>query len=125
MGLRITPLLGWGVVIYSVMFLLASALATYGAAEGVIPSVLSIMALVAVCVAAGSSLQARSWLDVIPYSASWAFVSALLDGVMAFPFSGWQAYADWSVWLGYALVAAVPLIAPLLRRGAIGAHSAL
>src|SRR3989344_5835362 len=104
MGLRIGALLGWGIVIYAIMFLLASVFATYGFVEGITPRILSLVVLIATSVIAGRALKAHTWSDILPYSLSWGIVVAIIDGIMLLPFGGWQIYANWSVWFGYALV---------------------
>ncbi|MBI4080068.1 hypothetical protein HY414_02500 [Candidatus Kaiserbacteria bacterium] len=111
MRLHIEQLLGWGIVIYAVMYLLSTVLATYGFFEGVMPRVVSLAVLVGTAVIAGSSLRVHTWRDILPYSISWGMIVAVIDGVMLFPFAGWQIYANWSVWFGYALVALAPLLA--------------
>ena len=111
MGLRIGALLGWGIAIYAVMYLLATAFATYGFFEGIAPRLFTLATLVGVAIIAGHSLKAHTWSDILPYSISWAIIVAIIDGIMLFPFAGWQVYANWSVWFGYALVMLAPLLA--------------
>lgn len=103
--------MGWGIVIYAVMYLLATALATYGFFEGTAPRLISLVTLVGTAVIAGRSLKAHTWSDILPYSLSWGVTVAVIDGIMLFPFGGWQIYANWSVWFGYTLVALAPLLA--------------
>lgn len=105
-------LLGWGIVIYSVMYLAWSGFILYGFVEGILPRVLGLAVLVVVATIAGRSLRAHGWHDVLPYSIAWAVAIALLDAVFSVPYSGWQLYADWNVWVGYILVCVVPLLAP-------------
>ncbi|MBI2610378.1 hypothetical protein HYW60_00365 [Candidatus Kaiserbacteria bacterium] len=110
MGLRVVPLLGWGIAIYAVMFLLASIFATYNF-QGVTMRLVSLAVLLTTGIIAGHSLPVHSWRDILPYSLSWAIIAAVIDGVMLLPLTGWQVYANWSVWLGYALVVIAPLLA--------------
>ena len=117
MRFRIGALLGWGVVIYAVMFLVWSAFLTYGFVEGIAPRVISFCALITVSVIAGRSLRANSWHDILPYSFSWGVTMAVLDVLMSVPFAGWVIFFDWSVWLGYAVVALAPLLALYSRFG--------
>src|SRR3989338_1984514 len=74
MRFRIGALLGWGVVIYAVMFLLWSAFVTYGFVEGMAPRILGLVILVALAITAGRSLKANSWHDIIPYSICWGLI---------------------------------------------------
>jgi hypothetical protein len=111
MGIRIAALLGWGVVIYAVMFLLWSIFITYGFANGLLPRVAGTIVLIAIGVIAGRSLRAHSWRDILPYSLAWAVMMGIFDVVMSVPFAGWQVFMDWTVWAGYALVVLSPLFA--------------
>jgi len=111
-------LLGWGIVIYAVMFLLWSLFLTYGFVEGVLPRVVGLFALVVTTFVAGRSLRASSWQDILPYSLAWGVTMAILDAIVNVPYAGWQIFADWSIWLGYAVVVVGPMLArhPLFRR---------
>ncbi|OGG57389.1 hypothetical protein A2853_02630 [Candidatus Kaiserbacteria bacterium RIFCSPHIGHO2_01_FULL_55_17] len=111
MRLRVGPLLGWGIVIYAVMFLVWSAFVTYGFVGGFLPRSLGLLVLLATGVIAGRSLKAHAWADVLPYSLAWGVLMGVLDAIMSVPVAGWQLYADWNVWIGYALVVLAPLLA--------------
>jgi hypothetical protein len=111
--------LGWGIVIYAIVYLAWSALVLYGFVYGFFPRVISLVVLAIVATIAGRSLRFHTWKDILPYSITWAIVVGLLDAVFTVPYAGWQLYADWNIWVGYVLVAAVPLIAPY-TRGKIG-----
>ena len=109
-------LLGWGIVIYAVMSLLWSGLVIYGMADSLLSLVIRLCALIFIASIAGRSLRAHSWQDVLPYSVFWAGTMAVLDAVYTVPFSGWSMYTDWRLWVGYALVAIIPLLAPYRHR---------
>ena len=117
MGFRLGALLGWGIVIYAVMFLLWSAFITYGFVGGFAPRVLALIVLVATTIVAGRSLHVHSWHDILPYSLSWGIMMAVFDGLMSVPLTGWQVFADWNVWFGYAVVVVGPLLALYPRFG--------
>ncbi|MBI5457273.1 hypothetical protein HY971_00920 [Candidatus Kaiserbacteria bacterium] len=109
------PLIGWGIVIYAVMSLAWSGLVIYGLAGGLSSLIFRLSILILVTTIAGRSLRLHSWIDVLPYSLFWALSMGVLDAVYAVPFSGWVLYADWSLWVGYGLVAIVPLFTPLMH----------
>lgn len=114
-GMRYGKLLGWGIVIYAVMFLLWTGFVTYGFVEGIVPRILGLAFLIGLALIAGSSLRFHSWHDILPYSLTWAIMMALFDGIFSVPYAGWQLYFDWNVWFGYAVVAVAPLFAPYFR----------
>ena len=101
--------LGWGLVIYAVMYLLWSGLVIYGLSFGVSSLVLRVVALAVLVTIAARSLHLTERMDVVPHSVTWAVVAVILDAIFLVPFSGWSLYAEWSVWAGYALVAIIPL----------------
>ena len=111
MNVRVGGLLGWGIVIYAVMFLLWSAFQIYGFIEGIIPRIVGFLVLVVLALIAGHSLRANSWTEILPYSFSWAVIMIIFDAVMSVPIAGWGMYADWNVWFGYAVVCVAPLLA--------------
>lgn len=102
--------IGWGVVIYALMYLLWSGLVIYGLAAGILSLVVRIGALATITTLAARSLHMPNWRDLLPYALSWAVCAVLLDALFLVPFSGWALYSTWSVWVGYALVAILPVI---------------
>lgn len=108
-------LLGWGIVIYAVMFLVWSGFVTYGFIEGFAPRVTSLLILIGITTYAGLSLRFHRWPDILPYSLSWALLMAVMDWIFSVPYTGWQVYLDWNIWFGYAVVAITPLFAPHFR----------
>jgi hypothetical protein len=112
--------LGWGISIYAIMYLLWSGLSIYGYAEGVPSLIVRLLALAFITILAARSLRMMHWHDVVPYSLGWAAVAIVLDAIFLVPFFGWSLYLSWSVWLGYALVALIPLASyvRLFRRRA-------
>ncbi len=110
-----SKLLGWGVVIYAVMYLLVAALSIYQAGPMLV-RLLAAATLIVLASIAGHSIRRRSAWDILPFALVWTLEVAALDAVMSVPFSGWQLYLDWNVWVGYSLVFVVPLISVSLSR---------
>lgn len=106
---------GWGVVIYAVMYLAWSGLVIYGLSLGILSLIVRLAVLVVIITIAGRSLRVDNWKDLVPYTFVWAVIAALLDGLFLVPFSGWALYSSWSVWVGYALVVVIPLFTSLRR----------
>lgn len=113
--MRLGKLLGWGVVIYALMFLLWSIFVAYGFSMGFAPRALGLIFLIGICLIAGRSVRMHSWKDVLPYSIGWVVVIAMLDALLSVPFTGWQIFLDWNIWVGYGIVLLVPLTAPLIH----------
>lgn len=106
--------LAWGVALYALMYLLWSGFILYGF-TGTASRVVGLLALIVLAFIAGRSLRLSSWKDILPYSLAWVAVIAIMDAIFSVPYTGWQVYTDWNLWVGYALVALVPLTAPLTR----------
>lgn len=111
---------GWGVVIYALMYLLWSGLAIYGFAAGYPSLIARILVLACVTALAARSLRMPTWKDLVPYTVSWAAVAIILDAVFLVPFSGFALYTSLNVWVGYILVATLPLLTSIswIRRQA-------
>ena len=109
-------LLGWGIVIYAFMYLVWIGMALHGFAQGTVPRVFTLCVLIATATIAGRSLRLSTWKDILPYSVVWTVIVMLLDGIFTVPYAGWLVYFDWNLWVGYVLVALIPLFAPLTRR---------
>lgn len=116
--MRYLSLFGWGFLIYAAMYFLFSILGRYDLMGGDASVVAGLFMCVVLSLAAGLSLRARSVFDVLPYSISWAFVMAAMDGFLSVPVFGLGAMLDWHLWIGYSIVALVPLAAPLLQHAA-------
>ncbi|MFZ2887130.1 MAG: hypothetical protein WA021_04900 [Minisyncoccia bacterium] len=101
---------GWGIVVYAIMYLIWSGLVIYGLSLGILSLVFRIGTLALVTTFAARSLHLATRMDVLPYSISWAVAAIILDAIFLVPFSGWTLYAEWSVWAGYALVAIIPVL---------------
>jgi hypothetical protein len=108
--MRYGALISWGVVMYAIMFLLWSGFLMYGFVEGVAPRLTGLVVLIVLALTAGRSL------NILPYSLTWVVVVAILDIILTVPFTGWGLFSDWNIWVGYALIACVPLLSPLLKR---------
>lgn len=108
--------IGWGIVIYAVVFLASAGMTLYGWTSGVAPYLVELLVLAAVCVWAGSELKFRSWKDILPYSIGWAIIAVALDALYAVPLQGWDWFGQWTTWASYLLVALLPLLASFLKR---------
>lgn len=111
--MRYGALLGWGIVVYAVSELVSSGLVTYGLTATFLEQIISFATLVIVSLIAGHALRMYSWKDILPYSLGWACIMIALDAVLYVPIAGWGLYSNGGIWFGYALVAIVPLFAPV------------
>lgn len=115
--MKLGALLGWGIAIYSVMFTLWSLLALYGFGASALSRGLLLAALLCLALAAGRSLRMKRAADLFPYSIAWTIAVIALDGLFSYPISGLAVYANWSVWIGYAIVLFAPVAQVWLPAG--------
>jgi hypothetical protein len=108
--------IGWGIVIYAVVFLVWTGTGIYGFTQGVEPYIAELLALIIVCLWAGSELKFRTWKDIFPYSFGWAVIAVALDALYVVPLQGWGWYEQWATWISYALIALLPLLSVYLRK---------
>jgi len=110
--MKYSALLTWGIIMYAIMFLLWSGFTLYGFSDGALPRIIGLLVLVSIAIYAGRSLRFSAWRDILPYSIAWTIAVILLDVIFSVPFTGWGLFADWNVWVGYALIVFIPLFAP-------------
>ncbi len=113
--MRYGALIGWGIVIYAVMMLSWLGLSIYGMAGSYLALTALLVILILVTTIAGRSMRLDLWPDILPYSLGWALIAVLLDIVYNVPFFGWGIFSSWSLWVAYALIVVVPLVAPKTR----------
>jgi hypothetical protein len=99
-----------GIAIYAVMYLVWSGLVIYGLSAGYASLALRLAVLFGLTSIAAQSLHYSRWNDLLPHTIGWAVVAIVLDAIFLVPFSGWELYSSWSVWVGYMLIVLFPLI---------------
>lgn len=114
--------IGWGIIIYAVMYLVWSGLVIYGLSLGYLSLFIRLATLVVLTSIAARSLRLADWKDVVPYSIVWAVVGIIFDALYLVPFSGWGLYASLSVWIGYALIVAFPILSLFWRNRSANAR---
>jgi hypothetical protein len=108
--MRFDRIIGWGVVVYAIMFLLWSGFVQYGFLEGVTPHIIAMAVLIGTLTLITRVLRPPSVEVILPYAVGWVLVSVFLDVVFSLPYAGWELFADWSVLIGYALIFIVPIV---------------
>ena len=106
-------LIGWGVGVYAVMFLLWSAFVAYGFVDGYLPQIIGLVVLIGLMYKAGKSIPGGTWQSALPYSVSWVVIIGVLDIILSVPFAGWEIFTDWNLWVSYGLIFAIPLLAAI------------
>lgn len=111
---RVLAAIGWGVLIYAVMYLAWSGLVIYGLSAGIGSLVARMILLVVVTAMAARYMRLFTLHDIVPIALGWALIAAIADSIFLTPFTGWALYSLWSVWAGYALIVAAPTVATIV-----------
>lgn len=108
--MHVRALLGWGIVIYAVLYLVWAGLVIHGLSGSFIARIIVLATLIAVAGIATRALRLSTERDIAPYAIGWVFVAAALDAVFVVPTEGWGIYSNWNLWVGYILLFCVPFI---------------
>ena len=114
--MHVRELIGWGIVIYAVAYLLAGIEQIYGLSGTTLGLVLTFLNLGIVAGVAGNSIRHSNWHDLLPYVFSWLCIVATLDSLLATPLTGWSFFLEPSIWIGYGIIAVVPITVVYLRN---------
>jgi len=103
-------LFGFGVMIWAVAYLIATAFVAYGAMDALWAKTVLILVVAVVVFLAGKNLKSASVMNALKYSASWVVIGLILDMILTVPFTGWEIFSTWDLWVSYALVLLLPLL---------------
>ena len=103
-------LFGFGILIWAVAFLVATAFVAYEAADTLWAKAIVILAVAVIAFFAGKTLKSVSAMDALKYSTSWVAIGLILDMIVTVRFTGWEVFSAWDLWVGYALVFILPLL---------------
>jgi len=104
-------LIGFGVMIWAVAFLVMAGLIAYQLGNSIIAAVITWIAVAVAAYLCGRNLALNSKAQMLKYSVSWVIIGLILDALFTVPFTGWTIFQSWEVWIGYVLVIAAPLLA--------------
>jgi hypothetical protein len=104
-------LIGFGILLWIIAFAIASVFVGAKAIDSIaakisVPLVVGIAAFFA-----GKNLKLKSIPETLKYSVAWIVIGILLDMAVTVPFTGWEIFAEWNVWLGYFFVLTAPILA--------------
>lgn len=113
--MRYAAVLGWGLVVYALLYALWSVFVLYGFVDTLAAHVAAwaVLAGVLVAVTRYSRVNVRRALI---YALGWAAIVIGGDILLSVPLAGWQIFAEWTQWVTYGLIVVVPLMYALLYR---------
>ena len=103
-------LFGFGVLIWAVAYLVATAFVAYKMGESLLAQIVITLAVIAASCFCGWALELNSVKEILKYSASWLVIAFVLDLILTVPFTGWRIFYSWELWAGYLAILLVPLL---------------
>jgi hypothetical protein len=107
--------IGRGVVIWVVMFAIASALAGYNAMNSSWSQVILILASAILAFLFSGFVRPKDVLQGFEYGFTWVVVGVILDLLITLRFSP-NVMLSWQYWLGYALVLVIPILRSVIKK---------
>ncbi len=101
---------GYGMLLYAVMYLAWALLAAYGVGGSAGARYALFAVLVLSTAFAARSLGHETLRDIVPHALAWVATIALFDALFAIPSGNWAIFTDPNLWVGYALVLGTPLV---------------
>ena len=102
--------LGYGALIWVVVYLLVMLLYAYHAYGALWSRAITIIAAAAIAGWAGRKVGEFSIGPMFGVALGWVVVGLVLDLIFTIPYSGFGLYAMWDYWAGYCAVLIAPLI---------------
>lgn len=101
---------GYGIIIWAVAFIVASIFIAFET-SAVIMNTVTALAVVLTAFLLAKTVSLASRKAMLKYSFCWVIVVFILDALVTSQFTAWDFLSSWYVWLAYALILFVPLLA--------------
>lgn len=103
-------LIGFGILIWVTAFVTASLFVAFNKIDSIAAKIIVPLAVGTAVFFVSKNLNLNSTKSAFKYSAAWIIIGLLLDVVITVPFTGWEIFTKWNVWLGYFLILIVPVL---------------
>ncbi|MFC1789665.1 hypothetical protein ACFLYY_01665 [Patescibacteria group bacterium] len=100
---NIVKLIGYGVAIWVVAFMVATIFVVMNMEAGAIASVVTSAVVIITAFLFARSLNIPSVKGLLKYAISWLIVGLVLDATVTVYFTGWEFFQGWGMWLSYGL----------------------
>ncbi len=101
----------YGAIIWGVAFIVASVFVGYKVISPLIMHGITTLAVAIVTFKLAKNLNIDNRKEMLKYSICWVIVGLILDAVITTRFTGWRFFYAKYIWIGYALILLVPLLA--------------
>jgi len=103
-------LIGYGVLIWVIVFAVVSAFIAFGvSSDNLFVNLVSLIAIIIAAWFLARNLKVKSQKEMVKYSLVWLAITVILDLAISIQFTGLELMAKWHVLLGYLLILIVPL----------------
>lgn len=107
--MSLKKLVGYGVLIWVVVYLVATAFFAYKMLGAWWANALLVVLAAVMAGWAGTRISQPSRVAMLRYSVGWVVIAAVLDALLSVPFTGWTLFMMWSVWAAYAAILLIPV----------------
>ena len=114
--MNLIKFLGFGVLIWDVVFITDSVLKTFEILPSLIMQTIFIIVAI-ITFLLSENLEIYSEKKIFKYGIAWAAVMIFLDAMVATCCLGWEAFSQYNVWINYAIVVFMPILAVRIGRG--------
>ncbi len=112
--MNLLKFLGFGVLIWDVIFITDSVLNTLKISSTLIMQIVFMVAII-ITYLLTENLDLDSVSGAIKYGFAWAIVMMLLDAAVAACYLGWESFSQFDTWINYVLVVLVPIFTIKLK----------
>ena len=113
--MNILKFLGFGVLIWDVVFITDAVLKTFE----ILPSLIMQTTFIVITIITfllSENLNIHSEKKIFKYGIAWAVVMILLDITIATCCLGWESFFQYNTWINYAIVAFMPIFTVRINK---------
>lgn len=113
--MNLLKFLGFGVLIWDIVFITDAVLKTFGILPSLIMQTVFIIIVITTFLLT-ENLEINTVKKVFKYGIAWALVMIILDAVVAACCLGWDSFSQYDTWINYGLVAFTPIFTIRLKE---------
>lgn len=113
--MNLLKFLGFGVLIWDVVFITDAVLKTFAILPSLIMQTIFIIITI-VTFLLSENLNIHSEKKIFKYGIAWAGVMILLDIMVATCCLGWESFSQYNTWINYAIVVFVPVFTARINK---------
>ena len=116
--MNLLKFLGFGVLIWDVVFITDAVLKTFEIFPSLITQIVFIVITI-ITFLLSENLEINSEKDIFKYGVAWAMVMIFLDVTVASCCMGWRSFYLYNTWINYAIVIFIPILTIRIKQNKI------